>query len=818
MAAEFDLGRAKGRIEIDTAGVRSATTDINKFSSNVNTKLAGLGQQMTNFGKSMTKFVTLPLLGAGFLALREFNEKAKTAAQLEAVIKSTGGAANVTADHMDDLANSLQKVTAFEDDAIVNGANMLLTFTNIRNEVGKGNDVFDQAVETILDMNVALTGSGATAEDARNQALQLGKALNDPIRGITALRRVGVAFTDDQQEMIKSLVESGQTLEAQKIILAELNTEFGDSAKAQAQTPWGQTQQAINRVNEVLEQMGEIISPIVVGLANMAATVLELFDKLPGPMKTVTVAFAGILLLIGPLSFVSGKLLENWSRLGNVASRLGGVKGILGVSLAAAGLFAAFTLLTGIMSDANIDFKEMAENTGISSERLASLADQMSAFKIGDDAFAGIESSSFSGFIASLDGISDQMDELTEKISPAIQQLDDLGADVGVQEAIFDGYGVELDATSESIQAFSDHVNQAATDITTWGQDLAKGRIDLDRFIDLVGEYGIEQSQAFALAQNALDEFGLEMDVTGKKIEKFARLSSEEFKEWRVSVRESLAGATPALDRLQERAKITSDSIIRSFKLQRKQFEAYGKAFVNFTDLDLPDALKQQIIDLGIDGVATMQGFNRLTKKELEQVSKNFETGQDAIEKSVPSALRGLNEDADESKEHVDKLGDTLQSLKDRFSDLELHITTIYEHRGESPTGMARGGISRGRLTLVGERGPELMFLPAGTGILSSMKTLRLLSKLSSGAFDRMDSGGVIRDALTSLETPIRVGVPAGGGMVGSGGGSSLKGLRIVGEMTMTEDSKVVLRGVVTDELSRDEQFRVGVRRMGNGN
>jgi hypothetical protein len=58
--------------------------------------------------------------------------------------------------------------------------------------------------------------------------------LNDPIKGITALQRVGVSFTKSQKDQIKTLVDSGKTLDAQKLILRELGKEFGGAAEASA--------------------------------------------------------------------------------------------------------------------------------------------------------------------------------------------------------------------------------------------------------------------------------------------------------------------------------------------------------------------------------------------------------------------------------------------------------------------------------------------------------------------------------------------------------------------------------------------------------
>jgi phage-related minor tail protein len=92
-----------------------------------------------------------------------------------------------------DLATAISNKTGIDDEAIQSGENLLLTFTNIRNETGKGNDVFNQATQTITDMSVAL------GQDMKSSAIQVGKALNDPIKGVTALQRVGVSFTAAQK-------------------------------------------------------------------------------------------------------------------------------------------------------------------------------------------------------------------------------------------------------------------------------------------------------------------------------------------------------------------------------------------------------------------------------------------------------------------------------------------------------------------------------------------------------------------------------------------------------------------------------------------
>jgi hypothetical protein len=232
---ERDLSRALGRSDTVTSKWGRALSTFGKA--------AGLG--LAGAGVAAVKF------GLDFVEAAE--ESVKIGKQTEAVIKSTGGAAKVTADDVAELADRLSLKAGINDEVIQSGENVLLTFKNIRDEVGKGNDIFTQATTVALDMSVAM------GQDLQSSVVQIGKALNDPIAGLTSLTRVGVQFTDQQKEQIKALVESGDVLGAQKIILAELTDQFGGSAEAQA-TASDKLKVAFGNV---AEQIGMVLLPFV---------------------------------------------------------------------------------------------------------------------------------------------------------------------------------------------------------------------------------------------------------------------------------------------------------------------------------------------------------------------------------------------------------------------------------------------------------------------------------------------------------------------------------------------------------------------------
>lgn len=179
------------------------------------------------------------------------SEAAANTAQMSAVLKSTGGVAGMTASQLEDLATAQAKVTKYDDDTTKQAENMLLTFTNIHS------NVFPQTIKAAEDMATAMKMGPTQA------AQQLGKALNDPATGYSKLQRVGVTFTASQIKAIKSMQAAGNTAGAQKIILGELNKEFGGSAEAAGKTFPGQMAIAKNAMDEIGETVGTSLMPAI---------------------------------------------------------------------------------------------------------------------------------------------------------------------------------------------------------------------------------------------------------------------------------------------------------------------------------------------------------------------------------------------------------------------------------------------------------------------------------------------------------------------------------------------------------------------------
>lgn len=143
--------------------------------------------------------------------------------RLQGVLRATGHASGLTARELDRFAIQLDRNTMASRNAVLEAASALATFRSV------GGETFTDTLRLAQDLAAVFGG------DLRSQTIQLGKALEDPIGGLTALRRVGVSFTEAQREMIRAMVEAGDVASAQRAILAELERQVGGAGAAEAQ-------------------------------------------------------------------------------------------------------------------------------------------------------------------------------------------------------------------------------------------------------------------------------------------------------------------------------------------------------------------------------------------------------------------------------------------------------------------------------------------------------------------------------------------------------------------------------------------------------
>ena len=275
----------------------------------------GFRQKFTGGLKGIGK-VAGPLLGLG-LGVKAFDwikqgtldaqAMNSTLANMTQQLKTTGGASGKTVAGLKSAADAMEMKIGVDAQEIVEAQSVLLTFTKVS---GKE---FDKATGLAFDMAAVLGG------DAKSASMQLGKALNDPVKGMTSLSRAGVQFTAQQKEQAKAMIASGDVTGAQGIILKELETQFGGTAEKSADST--------AKIGLMFDNMKEEVGAAVSGLVDKAMPHLQKFGEQAIPKIGQAVEWVGKT-ATPIIKNIAETFMRNWPQIKETAmSVMAGVAG-----------------------------------------------------------------------------------------------------------------------------------------------------------------------------------------------------------------------------------------------------------------------------------------------------------------------------------------------------------------------------------------------------------------------------------------------------------------------------------------------------------
>jgi hypothetical protein len=270
-------------------------------------------------------------LGGFLVSAAKGAEDARIANEKLGSVLDTMGFGAAT-DRVSAYAESLEKTIAVDADVIKATQTKLATFSNLTKTVGKAGGAFDRATKAALDMAAAGFGT------AEGNAVQLGKALQDPIKGIAALAKSGVTFTEQEKEKIRTLTESGKLLEAQEIILKSIEGQVGGTAEASASS-FDKMKFALAGVSDTF---GEMLLPVIDAVAPKLAAFSKWAQENPTLIKIAVITIGALTAAVIAL---------------NIAMSLNPVSLIvIGIGLLIAGLAVAYTKFEGFRKIVNLVF------------------------------------------------------------------------------------------------------------------------------------------------------------------------------------------------------------------------------------------------------------------------------------------------------------------------------------------------------------------------------------------------------------------------------------------------------------------------------
>lgn len=328
--------------------VERQTKKITRSFESVGSTLQTIGKRTAAVGAGATVLVTAPLIAMSKDMVAAWDEQEQALAQVRSALSSTGSVAGRTIDQLTKQATSLQSATLFGDEDILRDVTAnLLTFTKVHGKV------FDDAQRAVLDYSARLN------IDLKSATIQIGKALNDPAGAISALSRAGVQFTDSQKDMIKSLVESGDLISAQNIILSELQTQFGGAAEAAANAGLGPFRQFNMAVGELSELAGGLIMQLLPGLTDGVRMLTGWVSAIGPEQLAWVVSIGAVVAAVGPLLTVLGSLVAIIGTLVKVAPLMLAAGRMIGAAIALAGGPITLTITAiGLLVAAYVMYKD----------------------------------------------------------------------------------------------------------------------------------------------------------------------------------------------------------------------------------------------------------------------------------------------------------------------------------------------------------------------------------------------------------------------------------------------------------------------------
>ena len=257
------MADAKVVIRGDSSGAVKATDDVKKGFNDIPKSSDKASAGINRVAGA------LAVAAAGFTAFKkamdlaaEFGEFERRTLRIGALLRSTSVASGQTRQGLMLMADQLARTTLLNETDVADAISQLLTFRSITGET------FERTIKLAADLSETM------GTDVRSATLQLAKALEEPTIGLTALRRSGVSFTDQQKEQIAALVEQNKLFEAQNIILGVVEAQMGGAATEAAKGYAGQVDSLGQSTRELTRALGENaaegLTPVIGALTRAA--------------------------------------------------------------------------------------------------------------------------------------------------------------------------------------------------------------------------------------------------------------------------------------------------------------------------------------------------------------------------------------------------------------------------------------------------------------------------------------------------------------------------------------------------------------------
>lgn len=486
-----------------------------------------------------------------------FQQQEIATAKLTNGLKNVGEGASAL-EKLNKQASILQSVTVYDDAEINNAQAMLTTFM-------KSSEEIEILTPRILDLAAAFDQSGQGGKSLQEVAVMLGKVNEETIGG---LRRVGVAFSKEQEEKLKSLEGTEQAIYLSKI----LDQNFKGLAETIGQTSRGQITILQNKVGELKEKFGELLSKVLIPLIEPLKNFIDLIANSPGRVQIAAMAFGT---LAGALFLLNGAMPGPYKYLSLLATIFIGLPDSLrNLAIAIGIVTAAWKYQSIIVALLDSGITKLAGNAEKGFSALANAGSRASAVLL-------LKLGAVAALIYAILETIDSINEEAPKMEKSVGKSDTLGG----EDASMDNYVKQKERTKSGNEFFTKEEQQKT------GEEIKTTKRAIEEFEDKV-----------------------------KKTDKSLSGANETLKETK-----------DELQLLQEKYNSLIDSFERPFKMSRLEksielMERLGKPISEI--LKVPDAQKLQETESTRKPIEEVKGkfgkswdFDKMTSEDMQQAA-----------------------------------------------------------------------------------------------------------------------------------------------------------------------------------------------------
>jgi hypothetical protein len=279
-------------------GIDRSKKSANSLKTSMSSIGSGIGSAFSSITKSVGAIgiaatgaaaaiggITYKLISIGEEGLQAEN-------RIKSVVKTMGLFGTQSGDvasRLIEMADATELATGVDGDLIMAAQAKLATFKELAKTAGTTGGAFDRATQASVDMAAVFGG------DASNYAVQLGKALEDPEKGLAALKRTGALTTSQIKAISEEFAATGNRAKAFDQVLKAIETQVGGAANATAS---GMSRIKVS-IGQMLEEVGkpmaEVFSQFAADVAAMTPQIVASLSSLAPKIREVGSTLAAAL-------------------------------------------------------------------------------------------------------------------------------------------------------------------------------------------------------------------------------------------------------------------------------------------------------------------------------------------------------------------------------------------------------------------------------------------------------------------------------------------------------------------------------------------